>query len=244
MVNVLSKQGLIRIFIDVGHGGKDPGAVGNGLLEKDLTLKIAKRVKEILAAYENVEVKMSRTGDTYPTLSERAKAANAWGADFFLSIHINSASKTSTGYEDYIYTKASTKSKEYQKIIHAEIMKEIKKYGVRDRGLQQKNLQVLRTTNMPALLTESLYISNPDEAAILKKAAFIEDVAQGHVNGIVKAFDLKKKKADDKKCHTIVKGDTVSKLAKKYDTTIAKIKKWNKLDDDYMIRIGQKLRVK
>jgi len=244
MVNVLSKQGLIKIFIDAGHGGKDPGAVGNGLLEKDLTLKIAKRVKELLAAYENVEVKMSRTGNTYPTLSERAKAANAWGADFFLSIHINSASKTSTGYEDYIYTKASAKSKEYQKIIHAEIMKEIKKYGVRDRGLQQKNLQVLRTTNMPALLTESLYISNPDEADILKKAVFIEDVAQGHVNGIVKAFDLKKKKADDKEYHVVEKGDTVSKLAKKYHTTIVKIKSWNKLDEDYTIRLSQKLRVK
>jgi len=244
MVNVLSKQGLIKIFIDPGHGGKDPGAVGNGLLEKDLTLKIAKRVKELLAAYENVEVKMSRTGDTYPTLSERARVANAWGADFFLSIHINSASKTSTGYEDYIYTKASAKSKEYQKIIHAEIMKGIKAYGVRDRGLQQKNLQVLRTTNMPALLTESLYISNPDEAAILKKAAFIEDVAQGHVNGLVRAFNLKKKKADNKGYHTVVKGDTVSKLAKEYDTTITKIKDLNKLDDKYTIRIGQKLRVK
>lgn len=248
MVNVLSKQGLIKIFIDAGHGGKDPGAVGNGLLEKDLTLKIAKRVKELLAAYENVEVKMSRTGDTYPTLSERARVANAWGADFFLSIHINSASKTSTGYEDYIYTKASAKSKEYQKIIHAEIMKEIKGYGVRDRGLQQKNLQVLRTTNMPALLTENLYISNPDEAAILKKAAFIEDVAQGHVNGLVKAFGLTKqdaaKLASNKKYHTVVKGDVVSKLAKKYGSTITQIKNWNKLDDKYMIKIGQKLRVK
>ncbi|RID87040.1 LysM peptidoglycan-binding domain-containing protein [Peribacillus asahii] len=244
MVNVLSKQGLIKIFIDPGHGGKDPGAVGNGLLEKDLTLKIAKRVKELLAAYEDVEVKMSRTGDTYPTLSERAKTANVWGADFFLSIHINSASKTSTGYEDYIYTKASAKSKEYQKIIHAEIMKKIKEYGVRDRGLQTGNLQVLRTTNMPALLTENLYISNPDEAAILKKAAFIEDVAQGHVNGIVTAFDLKKKKADDKEYHTVVKGDTVTKIAKKYGTTIVKIKSWNKLDDKYTVRIEQNLRVK
>ncbi|USK61356.1 N-acetylmuramoyl-L-alanine amidase [Peribacillus asahii] len=244
MVNVLSKQGLIKIFIDPGHGGKDPGAVGNGLLEKDLTLKIAKRVKELLAAYENVEVKMSRTGDTYPTLSERAKAANAWGADFFLSIHINSASKTSTGYEDYIYTKASAKSKEYQKIIHAEIMKEIKGYEVRDRGLQQKNLQVLRTTNMPALLTESLYISNPDEAAILKKTVFIGDVAQGHVNGIVKAFDLKKKKADVKEYHVVETGDTVSVIAQEYDTTIAKIKDWNDLDSKYTIRIGQKIRVK
>ncbi|MFJ8259584.1 N-acetylmuramoyl-L-alanine amidase [Peribacillus asahii] len=58
---------------------------------------------------------------------------------------------------------------------------------------QQKNLRVLRTTNMLALLTESLYISNPDEAAILNKVTFIEGIAQGHVTGLVKCFSLRKK---------------------------------------------------
>ncbi|MFJ8265462.1 N-acetylmuramoyl-L-alanine amidase [Peribacillus asahii] len=82
--------------------------------------------------------------------------------------------------------------------------------------LQQKNLRVLRTTNMLALLTESLYISNPDEAAILNKVAFIEDIAQGHVNGSVKCFSLKKKKVDENQYHTVIKGDTVPKLAKEY----------------------------
>ncbi|AZV43224.1 N-acetylmuramoyl-L-alanine amidase [Peribacillus asahii] len=81
---------------------------------------------------------------------------------------------------------------------------------------QQKNLQVLRTTNMLALLTESLCISNPNEAAILKKVAFIEDIAQGHVNGSVKCFSLKKKKVDENQYHTVIKGDTVPKLAKEY----------------------------
>ncbi|USK68392.1 N-acetylmuramoyl-L-alanine amidase [Peribacillus asahii] len=84
------------------------------------------------------------------------------------------------------------------------------------RLLQQKNLRVLRTTNMLALLTESLYISNPDEAAILKKVAFIEDTAQGYFTGSVKCFSPKKKKVDENQYCTVIKGDTVSRLAKEY----------------------------
>ena len=187
MVNVLSKQGLIKIFIDAGHGGKDPGAVGNGLLEKDLTLKIAKRVKELLAAYENVEVKMSRTGDTYPSLSDRTNAANTWKADFFLSIHINAGG--GVGYEDFAYT-GSSKSIAYQNVIHAEIMNQI---DMKDRGKKQGNLHVLRESDMPAILTECGFIDNKGDAAKLKDDDFIEKLAIGHVNGLVKAFGLKKK---------------------------------------------------
>ncbi|MFJ8265464.1 N-acetylmuramoyl-L-alanine amidase [Peribacillus asahii] len=231
---------MVKIFIDAGHGGKDSGAVGNGLLEKDLTLRIAKRVKQLLAAYENVEVKMSRTKDTYPSLAERTKAANVWGADFFLSIHINAGG--GVGYEDFVYP-GSSKSIAYQNVIHSEMVKQI---DMKDRGKKQGNLHVLRESNMPAILTECGFIDNKDDAAKLKGENFIEAIAKGHVNGLVKAFDLKEQKADDDCEYYIVvlKGDTVSKLAKKYDTTIAKIKSWNQLDDKYTIRIDQKLRVK
>lgn len=67
---------MVKFYLDPGHGGRDPGAVGNGLLEKVLTLKIAKRVETLLTAYQDVQTKMSRTGDTYPSLSERANEAN------------------------------------------------------------------------------------------------------------------------------------------------------------------------
>ena len=94
---------MVKVFIDPGHGDTDPGSVGNGLREKDLTLSIATRIKDILLIeYNNVYVKMSRTQDTYPSLNDRTNAANAWGADFYLSIHINAGG--GTGYEDYIYT--------------------------------------------------------------------------------------------------------------------------------------------
>ena len=81
---------MVKIFIDPGHGGSDPGTTGNGLKEKELTLEIAIHIKNLLLSeYNNVTVKMSRTDDSYLTLTERTNEANAWGADYFLSIHIN-----------------------------------------------------------------------------------------------------------------------------------------------------------
>ncbi|WP_232732099.1 N-acetylmuramoyl-L-alanine amidase [Bacillus sp. mrc49] len=140
---------MTKIFIDRGHGGRDPGAVGNGLREKDITLKIGKRIRDILAEYEKVTVKMSRTSDTFLSLSDRTKAANKWGADIFLSIHINAGG--GTGYEDYIHTSASAKAKTYQNMIHTEIIKLI---NLRDRGKKKSNFHVVREAKMPGVLTE------------------------------------------------------------------------------------------
>ncbi len=81
---------MTKIYLDPGHGGNDPGAVGNGLREKDLTLEIGLKVRDILLRnYENVEVRMSRTADTTLSLDQRTNDANTWGADFLISIHIN-----------------------------------------------------------------------------------------------------------------------------------------------------------
>ncbi|MFH0070694.1 N-acetylmuramoyl-L-alanine amidase [Peribacillus sp. NPDC056705] len=231
---------MIKIFIDAGHGGTDPGAVGNGLKEKDLTLKIATMVKSMLEDYKDVSVKMSRTGDTYPSLSARTKAANEWGANIFLSIHINAGG--GTGYEDYIYTSASAKSKEYQSTIHTEIMKLI---DMKDRGKKSANYQVLRTSSMPAVLTESGFIDHAGDAAKLKTSMFIENLAKGHVNGLVKAFKLKKKAAKENveasTSYTAVKGDTFYSIAKKYGTTVDNLKSLNPKVDPNSLQIGQKL---
>lgn len=81
----------MKLYLDPGHGGSDPGAQGNDLNEKDVTLDIALRLRNILLNdYENVEVRMSRTSDITKSLYERTNEANSWGADFYLSIHINS----------------------------------------------------------------------------------------------------------------------------------------------------------
>lgn len=179
-----------KVFLDPGHGGSDPGAVANGLKEKDLTLKIAKAAEKYLKEkYEGVTVKMSRTGDSNPSLSARAKAANDWGADYFVSIHINSGG--GTGFESYIFNgTVSSKTKEYQKKVHQTI---VAGTGWTDRGMKRANFAVLRETKMPAILTENGFIDRKEDAAKLKDSKFIDLLGKLHAEGIAKALGLKKK---------------------------------------------------
>ncbi|WP_137789144.1 N-acetylmuramoyl-L-alanine amidase [Bacillus sp. E(2018)] len=227
---------MVKIFIDPGHGGTDPGGVANNLTEKALTLKIGLRIRDILLAeYSNVSVLMSRTSDVTKSLTERTDAANAWGADFFLSVHTNAGG--GTGYEDYIYTGSTAPTTTYQDFVHAEILKTV---NFSDRGKKEANFHVLRESNMPALLTENGFIDNVNDANKLKTTSFLENIARGHVTGIVKCFNLPKKAV----YHTVVSGDTVYSLSQQYGSTIQQIKNWNKLDSNYSIFPGQILRVK
>ncbi|GEN30223.1 hypothetical protein HNQ35_000074 [Cerasibacillus quisquiliarum] len=181
---------MTKIYIDAGHGGSDPGAVGNGLREKDLTLMIAKHTQDYLKGY-NCSVKMSRTNDKTLSLAQRTNDANKWGADFFLSVHINAGG--GTGYEDFIYNGVSntSKSAKLRNTIHSEISKVLTKYSITNRGKKKANFHVLRETKMPAVLTENLFIDRREDANLLKDDKFLKDIGQAHAKGIVKAFKLK-----------------------------------------------------
>ncbi|MBE2905655.1 N-acetylmuramoyl-L-alanine amidase [Anoxybacillus flavithermus] len=180
---------MVRIALDAGHGGKDVGAVGNGLREKDLTLTIVKHIGRMLGEYEGVEVHYTRTDDRFLELSERAELANKLKADYFISVHINAGG--GTGFESYVHPNANSATIAYQNVIHAEIMKAIG--NVTDRGKKRANYAVLRETHMPVILTENLFIDNANDTAKLKSEQFLLQVAHGHVEGIVKVFGLKKK---------------------------------------------------
>ncbi|BAB04685.1 N-acetylmuramoyl-L-alanine amidase [Halalkalibacterium halodurans] len=179
----------MKIFLDPGHGGHDPGAVANGLQEKDLVLTISKQIRDILTSeFDGVEVTMSRESDRFLSLTERANAANRCGADYFCSIHINAGG--GTGFETFIHPNPSRESGNAQNIIHPRILAEM---NVRDRGKKSANFAVLRQTNMPAILTENLFIDNPADAALLKEDQFITKIARGHAEGIADAFGLKRR---------------------------------------------------
>lgn len=228
---------MVKVFIDPGHGGTDPGAVGNGLQEKNLTLQIGTRVRDMLVnEYNDVSVLMSRTGDQTLTLTQRTNAANAWGADFLLSIHINAGG--GSGYEDFIYPGVGAPTTTYQNLIHEEIMKLV---NFRDRGKKTANFHMLRESRMPALLTENGFIDNAEDAAKLKSASFIESIARGHTNGIVRSFNLTRKTSAI--YHTVVAGDTVYSLSQRYGSTVQQIRDWNNLDSNYTIVVGQVLLV-
>ncbi|WP_054948988.1 N-acetylmuramoyl-L-alanine amidase [Numidum massiliense] len=182
---------MIKFMIDGGHGGTDPGAVANGLKEKDITLAIALRIRDILfSEYEGVAVKMSRTTDKTVPLSAITNAANAWAADFLLSIHINAGG--GTGFESFTYNGINdVKTNSIQKNIHTAVAKVI---GIPDRGIKKADLHVCRESYMPALLTECGFIDSKTDSKLMKSKAWIDRVARAHVEGLAKSFGIKKKK--------------------------------------------------
>ncbi|MDE1454737.1 N-acetylmuramoyl-L-alanine amidase [Bacillus paralicheniformis] len=179
-----------KVWLDAGHGGKDPGATANGLKEKDLVLSMVKYAKSYLEAnYKGVEVNLTRSTDVFYELSERANMANRYGADVFVSIHINAGG--GTGFETYRYPGTAGNTLKLQQSLHSEILAEMKGNGqTSDRGLKQANLAVVRQTHMPAVLTENLFIDRKEDADRLKNSGFVKAVGEAHARGIAKYLGL------------------------------------------------------
>ncbi|MFC7394364.1 N-acetylmuramoyl-L-alanine amidase [Scopulibacillus cellulosilyticus] len=196
----------MKLYLDPGHGGKDSGAEGNGLQEKDIVLDIALNIHDILTReYKNIQVKMSRTTDKFVSLDQRTNEANLWGADYFLSIHCNSSNGSGYGYEDYIHDSLSNSSKtgKYRDIIHKEV---IAVNELHDRGEKKADFYVLRESTMPALLTENGFIDNDHDAQLMKRSDWRKKVARGHVNGLEKAFNLEQNNTVNEKIYKVIAG--------------------------------------
>ena len=183
---------MFKWFVDPGHGGRDPGAVANGLQEKNVTLKIAKKIKKIAESeFDGVEVRLSRYADETVSLKERTDQANAWGADLLTSVHINAGG--GTGFESYIYNGRYSGKKETDRVrgkVHDLI---VDNTGFRDRGKKEANFHMLRESRMTAHLTENGFIDHASDAAKLKSDAFLEKIARGHVYGAASAYGWKRK---------------------------------------------------
>ncbi|GIO90723.1 N-acetylmuramoyl-L-alanine amidase [Paenibacillus lactis] len=182
-----------EVWIDPGHGGKDPGASGNGLQEKGIALTVSLGVKQRLEAeYEGVRVHLSRSTDVFLELKERTDEANKAGADLLVSIHCN-AGGGAGGFETFRYTSASAASRSLQNVLHTEIMAALKPFNVNDRGQKADNLHMCRESRMPAVLTENLFIDVASDAAKLKRQDVIDALIAGHVSGIAQFLGLKEK---------------------------------------------------
>ena len=183
---------MARLALDAGHGGSDPGAVGNGLKEKDLTLYRVLKTAEILKAnYLDIEILLTRSKDETVSLQKRCDLANAWGADFFLSDHVNAGG--GTGFESYRLPGAYASTVQKHIAIHNEIMNFLKSYSLRDRGTKTANFYALKNTKMPAVLIECLFIDNSKDAHLLKQQSFQDGLAGAIARGIAKALGLKAK---------------------------------------------------
>lgn len=181
---------MSKVYIAPGHGGADPGAIGNGFKEKDLNLAIGKYCAEYLKA-QGVTVKMSRTKDIDPGLNNRAREANAWGADLVCEIHINAGG--GDGAEVY-YSIVGGKSKTMAQNIEAEI----KKIGQNSRGIKTKKnaqgkdfLGIIRMTKAPAVLVECAFIDNKKDIAIIDTKAEQKKMGEAIAKGILKTLGKK-----------------------------------------------------
>jgi len=176
-----------KIVVDPGHGGSDPGASAYGLAEKELSLNIARRLAQKLAAYRD-EVILTRNDDTYVSLQARANLANRSGADFFLSIHINAGG--GEGFESYVHPDAPAVTRAIRATLHREVAVFLQPWGVADRGMKEADFAVLRLTGMPSTLLELLFIDNPRDIALLQNDAFLDSLADATVRGLAAALNL------------------------------------------------------
>lgn len=183
-----------RIALDPGHGGRDPGAIGHGLREKDLVLNHALLARELLESRYEVRVTMTRTTDIYLSLAERARIANNAGADGFVSWHVNAAASASAnGVETFIHSSRPPRTVERGRLFHAQAGQPWVNMRRADRGLKDANFAVLRQTQMSAVLLESGFITNARDAELLRDPGFTAALVEGAVKGIADAFNLPKR---------------------------------------------------
>jgi N-acetylmuramoyl-L-alanine amidase len=183
----------MRIVVDPGHGGHDPGAVDlrqeeagdlYDTREDDINLAIGLLLKDCLEVRGH-EVRMTRETDVYPTLTDRARLANRWPADLFISVHCNaSTNEEARGVETLIYSETSAAAGLAKKI-----QKQLAKAtDFRDRGVKVRpDVYVLRKTSCPALLIECGFLTNTEEEAALNERLYHEAIATAVAGAIGEA---------------------------------------------------------
>ena len=162
----MSKNSIKTICLDPGHGGRDPGAVGNGMRESDIVLEVCHFLRQILEKY-GVRVQMTRSTDVALTVNERWQVANTVNADLFLSIHVNAFNLSSAnGAETFIFDNGSERTRQSRAFGSELLRRFVAETGIRDRGVRldgqsqhSGGLGVLRNTRMPATLFELAFIS-------------------------------------------------------------------------------------
>ena len=207
----------ITIAIDPGHGGSDPGAVANGLREKDLTLAVSLALKEELESYDGVRVVMTRTTDTRPSentsadLSSRVDMAAAADADALVSIHFNSGSPIAKGAEVWYPNSSSYNYGTHTqgRTLSNAIQKQLTSLGLADRGIKTRDnpyydypdgstgdyyaiIRQAREENMTGIIVEHAFVTSASDAALLHNESFVRSLGIADATGIAQAYGLSK----------------------------------------------------
>ncbi|MDX8367799.1 N-acetylmuramoyl-L-alanine amidase [Cytobacillus sp. IB215665] len=186
----------MKILLDAGHGFHTPGKrVPDGTMrEWQFNSKVCEYAKQFLAEYENVKVLISHdpTGQSDVPLQKRTDIANEWGADVLVSVHANAAGNgwhSGEGVETYV---DSSKPKDAYDLAVAVQNQLLRETGRRNRGVKTADYHMLRESNMTAILPECGFMTNKEEAQLLKSDSYRRKCAQAIVNGIVEHYKLKK----------------------------------------------------
>ena len=177
------------VCIDPGHGGSDPGASANGIVEKEVNLTVALLAKQMLEAHGH-KVVMTRESDIYVSLSVRTDIASKAKADLYISIHHNASGNTSARGLEIYHSVTGSKGKHLAQLIHQRytvLIPELPTRGIRTK-IQDDGRDyyaVIRETKMPAIITESGFITNTADAELIKQRHFQERQAQAISQGAI-----------------------------------------------------------
>ena len=178
---------MAKVYIGVGHGGSDSGAV-KYLVEKDINLKMALACRDYLKA-AGVDVKISRTTDKDSSITEKVTAANSWGADLAIDIHNNAGGGDGAEVYHSIVGGTGKRLADY-------ILSEFEKIGQNVRGAKTKQengtdyFGFIRLTDMPAVITEALFVDNAADSAQADTDAECKEFGIAIAKGVLRTLGI------------------------------------------------------
>lgn len=184
----------VKVVIDAGHGGSDPGGTGTGMQEKVIVLDICKRFETLLDA-DTADTSgggkwtalQTRSNDTFVSLAARSAYSNNQGADRFMSVHSNAFSDTSANGTETFSLAATGTGSQLRNLVQDEMLKA---WGLTNRGNKTANFAVLRDTAAPAVLHELAFITNPTDAGKLGSAEERQKAAIAHLKAIQRHYNI------------------------------------------------------
>jgi N-acetylmuramoyl-L-alanine amidase len=170
------------IFVDPGHGGRDPGAVGNGIQEKAVVLSMSLKLGQALQSM-GYTVYYARTNDVEIDLEPRVAFAQRVNADVFVSIHANSleSRNSSVNGVETFHARNSTVGRELASYVQSQI---ISATSANNRGVKAAGFYVIARTSMPAILVETGFVTSPTEARNLSNPNYQKQMADAIARGI------------------------------------------------------------
>lgn len=291
----------IIVVIDAGHGGEDPGAIGpRGTREKDVVLRMAKRLADLINQQKGFTAKLTRTGDYYVGLRNRTLLARKYNADLFVSVHADAfRTPQPRGASVFALSQRGATSETARWLAQSENRSDLiggaggvsldgrddmlagvlldlsmtasinASLGVGDsvlgrlgrvaklhkQGVEQAAFVVLKSPDIPSILVEAGFISNPTEEKNLASEWYRNKLANAIFDGIEQYFrrtpppgtllaweKQQNRGGTDVSQYRIQRGDTLSGVARENQTTVSELMRFNGMNDD-RVMVGQTIRI-